>query len=142
MPDARTPRPAAPDSVRAAALLLVLYGGLVVVHATLVQVDHGWDDPGRYARALLRLLGAGLLAGGLVRLRRWAWWLAVVLAGLLFVLAVFVAVVFALVEVHALDPSRPVSVAFLTGSIVLLGGAVGLLLSPSARAAFRRPAAG
>ena len=129
-----------PASVRAAALLLLLYGVLVVAGAVLLHTMGGGVDAADFVDALVRLAGMGVLAWGLLRRRRWAWWISVLLGGLWIVLAVFAVVVFATTDARDLLPLPTLSVSFMAGSILLLAGALSCLLSPSARAFFRRPA--
>ena len=132
--------PPAPPSVRAAALLLLAYGVLVVANAILLQTAGGWRDLPEHPRALLRLAGTGLLAWGLHGGRRWAWWTALGLGGLWTALAGVAAVLFAVSDARLLLPYPRLAAAFVALSMLLLGAALALLLSPSARAYFRRGA--
>jgi hypothetical protein len=138
MGDSRTPA-ALPLSVKLAAALFVLYGLAVVLNATAMQGAAGWAAPRDFPRAVVRLVGTGLIAWGLVQRARWAWWLGLVLA--LFWLAAGALAVLVLDrgDVYWLPPSG--FQTFLVVSLISLGAAVAFLLSPSARAAFRRPAA-
>jgi peptidoglycan/LPS O-acetylase OafA/YrhL len=127
-----------PANVKLAAALFVLYGLAVVLNVTVMQTAAGWGAPRDFPRAILQLIGAGLIAWGLVRRARWAWWLGIVLAVFWLVAAALVVLVLDRGDVYWLPPSG--SQTFLVASLVCLGGAVALLISPSARAVFRRPA--
>jgi peptidoglycan/LPS O-acetylase OafA/YrhL len=128
-----------PSSVKLAAALLVLYGAAVVLNATVIQNSGGWAAPHDFPRAVIRLLGTGFIAWGLVHRARWAWWLGVILAA--FWLAAGAAAVLVLErgDVYWLQPSG--FQVFLMVSLLCLGLALALLLSPSARRVFRRPPA-
>ena len=131
-------RAPAPPTVRAAALLLFLYGVLVVVGAAVMHTLGGGVDAADWADALVRLAGMAVLARGLRRLRRWAWWISVLLGAFWIIVAGFAAVVFATTDALSLLPLPTLSVTLMAGSILLLGGALACLLSGSARTAFRR----
>jgi hypothetical protein len=137
MVDSKSPA-TLPTTVKAAAALFVLYGLAVVLNATAMQGGAGWAAPRDFPRAIVRLVGTGLIAWGLLRRARWAWWLGLVL-GLFWLSAGALAVlVLDRGDVYWLPPSG--FQTFLVVSLVCLGLAVTLLISPSARAAFRRPA--
>ena len=124
-----------PGTVRAAAGLILAYGVLALANALTMQSQAGWGEPWAMGRALLRLLVSGLIAWGLLRRARWAW-----LVGLGWsVFGLFLGASAMLVvergDIHWLPPSRA---QLLLGSLLLsLGGAIALLITPSARAAFR-----
>ena len=129
-----------PSEVRIAALLFFLYGLLVLANALSVGLSEGMSvADAALPRPAVRALGTGLVALGLWRGARWAWWLAVLLAGLWFVAGVVgLAAVFATRSAGAL-PSR--MWWFAPVALSLLGGALGLLFLPGSREAFRaRPA--
>ena len=130
---------ALPNSVKLAAALFVVYGVAVVLNATAVQGAAGWVAAADFPRALVRLLGTGLIAWGLLQRARWAWWLGLVLAAVWLVAGALTVLVLERGDVHWLRPSGVQT--FLVVSLLCLGVAVALLLSPSARAAFRRPPA-
>ena len=128
-----------PSSVRLAATLFVVYGVAVVLNATAVQGAAGWVAAADFPRAVIRLLGTGLIAWGLLQRARWAWWLGLVLAAVWLVAGALTVLVLEHGDVHWLRPSG--FQVFLVVSLLCLGLAVALLLSPSARAVLRRPAA-
>ena len=128
-----------PSSVKLAAALLVVYGAAVVLNATVIQEAGGWAAPRDFPRALIRLLGTGLIAWGLVQRARWAWWLGVVLAAFWLVAGAAAVLVVERGDVYWLQPSG--FQVFLMVSLLCLGLVLALLLSPSARRVFRRPAA-
>jgi hypothetical protein len=128
-----------PSSVKLAAVLLVVYGAAVVLNATVIQEAGGWAAPRDFPRALIRLLGTGLIAWGLVQRARWAWWLGVILAAFWLVAGAAAVLVVERGDVYWLQPSG--FQVFLMVSLLCLGLALALLLSPSARRVFRRPAA-
>jgi hypothetical protein len=126
-----------PRSVRVAAGLILVYGVLVVANALIVGQMLGFTViESIYPRPLIRLLGTGLMASGLVRGARWAWWLAVLLGGLWVVLGVLGIVALLLTDGATLPPSTRVVVP---ASAVVLGLAIVLLLRT--RAAFGAKAA-
>jgi hypothetical protein len=138
MVEARGAR-ALPKAVKLAAGLFVLYGLAVVINALAVQAAAGLAGAQDFPRAMLRLVGTGLIAWGLLHRARWAWWLGLVLAVFWLVAGALAVLVFERGDLYWLPPSGFQLV--LVGSLVCLGGAVALLLSPSAREAFRRRAA-
>jgi hypothetical protein len=132
-------REALPNSVRLAAALFVAYGVAVVLNATAVQGAAGWVGAGDFPRALIRLFGTGLIGWGLLHRARWAWWLGLILAAVWLVAGALAVLVLEHGDVHWLPPGG--LQIFLVISLLCLGMAVALLLSPSARAVFRRPPA-
>ena len=138
MVEARSPE-ALPRTVQLAAALFLLYGVAVVINALGVQGPAGWAAARDFPRAILRLVGTGLIAWGLLRRARWAWWLGLVLAVFWLVAGALTVLVFERGDIYWLPPSG--FQLFLAGSLVCLGGTVALLLSPSSRKAFRRPPA-
>ena len=128
-----------PNSVKLAAALFVVYGVAVVLNATAVQGAAGWVGAADFPRAFIRLLGTGVIAWGLLQRARWAWWLGLVLAVVWLAAGALTVFVFERGDVHWLRPSGVQT--FLVVSLLCLGLVVALLLSPSARAVFRRPAA-
>jgi hypothetical protein len=130
---------ALPHSVKLAAALFVAYGVAVVLNASAIQGAAAWVAAADFPRAIIRLLGTGLIAWGLLKRARWAWWLGLILAAVWLVAGALTVLVLERGDVHWLRPSG--FQTFLVVSLLCLGSAVALLLSPSARAVFRRPAA-
>jgi hypothetical protein len=130
---------ALPSTVKLAAALFVTYGVAVVLNATAAQGAANWVGAGDFPRALIRLFGTGLIGWGLLQRARWAWWLGLVLAAIWLVAGALAVLVLEHGDVHWLPPSG--FQIFLIVSLLCLGLVVALLLSPSVRAVFRRPAA-
>jgi hypothetical protein len=128
-----------PSSVKLAAGLFVAYGVAVVLNATAIQGTSGWVGAGDFPRALIRLFGTGLIGWGLLRRARWAWWIGLVFAAFWLVADALAVLVIERGDVYWLRPGG--LQIFLVVSLLCLGLAVALLLSPSVRAVFRRPAA-
>jgi peptidoglycan/LPS O-acetylase OafA/YrhL len=128
-----------PRSVKVAAAVLLLYGVAVVLNAVMMQSAGGWVAGRDFPRAVLRLLGTLLIAWGLLRRARWAWWLGVILAAFWLAAGAVAALVIERGDVYWLPPSG--FQLFLVPSLLALGIVLALLISPSARKAFRRPAA-
>jgi hypothetical protein len=129
---------ALPKSVKLAAALFIVYGVAVVLNATAMQSAAGWVAAGDFPRAVIRLLGTGLIAWGLLHRARWAWWLGLALATFWLAAGALAVLVLERGDVYWLPPSG--FQIFLVVSLLSLGLAVALLLSPSARTMFRRPA--
>jgi hypothetical protein len=128
-----------PRTVQGAAGLILLYGVLALLNALTMQSQAGWGEPWALGRALLRLLVSGFIAWGLVRLARWSWWVGLGWSVFGLGLGASAMLVFERGDVHWLAPSRA---QFLLGVMLLsLGGAIALLVTPSARTAFRSGAA-
>ena len=130
---------ALPTSVKLAAALFVVYGVAVVVNATAMQSEAGWVEAADFPRALVRLVGTLVIAWGLLHRARWAWWLGLGLAAFWLATGALAVLVLERGDVYWLPPSR--FQIFLVVSLLCLGLALALLLSPPARAVFRRPAA-
>jgi hypothetical protein len=79
-----------------------------------------------------------LIAWGLLHRARWAWWLGLALATFWLAAGALAVLVLERGDVYWLPPSG--FQIFLVVSLLSLGLAVALLLSPSARTMFRRPA--
>ena len=127
-----------PTSVKLAAALFLLYGAAVLLNALLLQRASGWAGAMDFPRAVFRLLGTGLVAWGLLRRERWAWWLGVLLAGFWLAMGVLAVGVLERGDFYWLPPSG--FQLFLAVSLLSLFLAIALLLSPSARRVFRPPA--
>jgi hypothetical protein len=128
-----------PTSVKLAAAFLVLYGVAVVLNSTVMQSAGGWVAAGDLPRAVIRLLGTGLIAWGLLQRAWWAWWLALLLAAFWLAAGALAVLVLERGDVYWLPPSG--FQIFLVVALLCLGLALAFLLSPTARRAFRRPAA-
>ena len=128
-------RSALPLSLRAAAGLLVLYGVAVVLNATVMYGAAQWMTSRELPSAIVRLAGTVLVAWGLLRRLRWAWWLGLVLTTFWLVTGAAAVLVLQRGDVHWLQPSR--LQILLVVSLLALGLSLALLLSPSARAVFR-----
>ncbi|HEX5830860.1 MAG TPA: hypothetical protein VFY16_07775 [Gemmatimonadaceae bacterium] len=126
----------APPVVRIAATLLVAYGVVVVLNAALLQSAAGWAEWRDFPRALVRLGGMSLVAWGLLRGVRPAWWVAVVLGLLWFGAGVVTVGLMATGYAPLALPGA--SLLFVSLSLALLGAAVATLLTPGGRAPFRR----
>ena len=127
-----------PASVKAAAALFVVYGLAVLLNTTGMQRSGGWSAERAEPWVLIQLIVAGVIAAGLVRRAPWAWWLGVALGAIWLVSGALAVLVFEHGDVYWLPPSGFQSL--LVVSLGLLGVALALLFSPSARKAFRRPA--
>ena len=138
MPAARLPW-----TVRAAAVILALYGVAVLLNATVDQTALGWGniEARGFPRAVIRFLGMSLTAWGLLKGARWAWWCGVLLPGF-FLVAGLVGIGFVFrFRAEAPEVWSAVATPLLFASFTALATAVVFLLLPSSRAAFRRPAA-
>jgi hypothetical protein len=100
-----------------------------------MQRAGGWAASGLVPWAALFLIGCGVIAGGLLRRAAWAWWVAVACGALRLLAGVMAVLVVERGDVYWLPPSGYQSLLMV--SLAALGVAVTLLLSPSARRAFR-----
>jgi hypothetical protein len=130
---------ALPNSVKLAAALFVVYGVAVVINAGSMQTAAGWVAAADFPRAWIRLLGTLVIAWGLLHRARWAWWPGLGLAAVWLAAGALTVLVLERGDVYWLRPSR--LQLFLVVSLLCLGLSLALLLSPSARAIFRRPVA-
>jgi len=128
-----------PGGVKAAAALFAAYGLGTFVNASVVLRDAGLTSPRAWIRAVVHLAGAGLVAWGLLRGGRWAWGLGLVLGILWLATGAMTTLVVQRGDLYWLPPSR--FQLLLAASLVCLGVAVALLLTPAVRATFRRPTA-
>ncbi len=122
-------------TVRLAAGLLIVYGVVVLLNAFLYTYWSG--DAGGLPRAAIRAAGVTLVAFGLWKAHRWAWWVAVVFGSVLFVLG---AVGFGIIVSSGVLESRPYPIADYAVFIISLGALLGTevaLLLPGSRAAIR-----
>jgi Na+/alanine symporter len=134
-----------PQTVKAAATILAAYGTVVLLYAVVLQTMIGWNQAQAFPRAIIRFLGMALIAWGLLKRARWAWWFGVLLPGFFLVLGLVALVTFLTV---AKDVEKGVEIPVPPGflPIAVFSGAamaavVALLLTRSSRATFRRPAA-
>ena len=134
------PRPVLPVAVKVTAALFVIYGIAAVVNAIETRTDAGWIGSSSFPRALLRLVGTGIIAWGLVRGARWAWWVGLVASLIWLGMGSVTVLVMHRGDVHWLQPSR--DQLFLAVSLVSVGLALGLLVSSTVREAFRAGRAG
>lgn len=126
-----------PTNVKLAAGFLVAYGVTIVIQALIGQALTDLDDPLGAIRAFGRAALSAFVAWALTRGQRWAWWVAVIAA------TVFgLAGALGLVTIAALGSSAPPLPArayfFIGLSVLELGAVAALLLTPTARKAFRR----
>ncbi|HST61459.1 MAG TPA: hypothetical protein VLK84_22325 [Longimicrobium sp.] len=128
--------PAVPRPVRIAALLFIVYGVMVLGNALVLQTAGGWADAGEFPRALLRLAGCAVIAWGLLRGDRWAWWMGVIFAGLWAALGGVALLVIARLGAWEKMPLGGFSAPFLVLSLLMTGAALALLLQPASRDAF------
>lgn len=137
-PDFPVPNSApVPRPVRAAALLTALYGVMVLANALVLQTAGGWAAAGEFPRALVRLAGCGLIAYGLMRGLRWAWWVGVVFGGFWALMGAGALLVLGRMGAWHTLPLPGFSAAFLVASVLVIGAALALLLQPASRDAFR-----
>jgi hypothetical protein len=124
--------------LKLAAALFAVYGLGAFLNAAVVLRNAGWASPLGWVRALIQLVGAGLVAWGLLRGARWSRGLGLVLGLFWLVTGALTMLVVEGGDLHWLPPSG--FQLLLTVALVCLGVAVALLLTPLARAALRRPA--
>ncbi len=122
-----------PRPVRIAALLFIVYGVLVLGNALVLQAAGGWADAREFPRALLRLAGCAVIAWGLLRGERWAWWMGVIFAGLWASLGGVALLVIARMGAWDRLPLSGFSAPFLVLSLLITGAALALLLQPASR---------
>lgn len=127
--------------IDAAALLLLLYGLTVLVHALSAQLSLGFSDVPGFVRALIRGLGFALLAYGVHTRRAWAWWFSlglsvIFLSASLAVLGVFGLLWSAGASTLGTAPQASALIVALISLLELLGASL-LLLTPAVRRAFR-----
>jgi peptidoglycan/LPS O-acetylase OafA/YrhL len=128
-----------PGTVRTAAGLVLLYGVVALLNALTMQSQAGWGEPWALGRAILRFLISALIAWGLFRKARWAWWVGLGWSVFGVALGASTLLVFERGDIHWLAPNRA---QLLLGVMLLsLGGVIALLITPSSRAAFRSDAA-
>ena len=124
-------------TVRLAAAMLLVYTVSLVAMSAVYGSKGG--VPAEVAGALIRLLSVGLVASGLWRGRRWAWWFSVIVGSLVFVLGL---VSVARVHAEGVFEAQPHFVVIEMLFALALGSvlsAVVLLLLPESRAAMLAP---
>lgn len=131
-------QPPPPLALRWAGYSLLAYGAVVLVNATVLQVQNDWAGATEYPRAVVRAVGMVLLWIGLRRRVIAAWWVAVVLAGLWAATPILAGVAISRIGVTLADVGGLVIVTLI--GIALLVTALILLCLPSSRGAFRRSA--
>lgn len=119
-------------TLRVAAVLLVLYGFVVLIGALLISPEVA--SLRGLARAVVRFGGMLLIGWGLWRRESWAWWLGVIVSGLLSVLALLADSV---VSAAGQSMSSLVGPAFWL-SLVLLVVSFVVLVLPSSRSALTK----
>jgi hypothetical protein len=120
-------------SLRIAAVLFVLYSVATLVNLAFYVSWSGVADP--VPRAVIRVVLLTLIAAGLWRRQRWAWWLGVLGAGWLVIGGVITIVSGRLGTLAERRPYPTVDYTyFIIGFAAALGGLL-LLLAPSGRAA-------
>jgi hypothetical protein len=134
MPETPAP-PRLPASVKVAASLFLLYGIGVLVGTAAAMGGLGWATPRLWLRAVFRLLASSLVAWGLLRRARWAWPVGLILSLAWLLLGAVTTLVVERHDLYWLTPTRWQT--GLAASLLCLGAIVALLVSPSARAAFR-----
>ena|SRR6266545_1770393 len=132
-----------PWTVRAAAISLIAYSLVLLLHAALQQNSIGDDhiEPEGVPRALIRVLATSLIAWGLWKRGRWAWWTGVLLPGLLVVMGVVTLPQHLRFRATAPNVPMPRPLPLVIMTFVAQTVSVVLLLTPTSRRAFRRPAA-
>lgn len=125
-----------PASVNTAAGLLLVYGAAVLLNATVVQSAGGWVASRDIPWALAQLIAATAIAWGLVRRARWAWWLGIAFSAFWLAASALPLLVIERRDVYWPPPSG--FQTLLVASLGALAIALVLLVSPSARRAFRR----
>lgn len=132
-----------PWTVRAAAISLVTYSLVLLLHAALGEDIIGEDriEPEGVPRAVIRVLTTSLIAGGLWKRARWGWWMGVLLPSLLVLMGVLTFPAYLRFRATAPDVPMPRPLPLVIMTFVAQTVSVVLLLTPTSRRAFRRPAA-
>jgi hypothetical protein len=128
-----------PRTLQLAAAMFVLYGVTVLLNAFAFGTAAGWENARDFPGGLLRPLGAGLVAWGLLRRTRWAWWAGLGLALGWLTLGGLKVLVLERGDIYWLPPSE--YQLFGAAALLSLGAAVALLLGMNARAEPRPPIA-
>lgn len=127
-----------PRAVKIAAWILAGHGAAILLYAVLLQrLPNSQPD---LSGAISRVLSMALVAWALLHRAQWAWWVSVVVAGLFLILCLFALVAVAALAEGEREMLPPAYALFLLLSALAFAAVVALLLVPSSRAAFRRPA--
>ena len=124
--------------VRLAAALFAAYGLLLLANGVLYFSWSG--DTSEFPRLFVRVAGVVLIALGLWRSARWAWWFGVFAGAFLGAIGLVSLGLAASTSLFADRPYPIVDYAVITASAAALLSAFILLLLPQSRAAFRRAA--
>lgn len=127
-----------PPKARTASVLFLIYAGLVLANAVHWQMQGPDAAPRDLFRAAVRVAGIVLVAIGLFRGARWAWWVGVVFAGFWLLMGVVgvVALAIAALRGTAMGISMP-SALFMLAGLAVLGTGWALLLTQQVRQAYR-----
>ncbi|MGH7446890.1 MAG: hypothetical protein ACREK1_11730 [Longimicrobiales bacterium] len=127
-----------PAKARTASVLLLIYAGLVLASAVHWQMQGPDAVPRDLFRAAVRVAGIVLIALGLFRGARWAWWAGVVFAGFWLLMGAVgvMALVIAASRGTATGISMP-SALFMLAALAVLGTGWTLLLTQQVRQAYR-----
>jgi hypothetical protein len=124
-----------------AAAGLATYGVSVMLSAVFQLNQLGWEnvDAQQFRAPLTRFVGMNVIAWGLSRRARWAWWAALLFAGFILSTVVGAFVVY-LIRFPDTPRMSPASFILVIGLFVLLLVPFILLLTPAGRRPFKRSA--
>jgi hypothetical protein len=125
-----------PVSVKAAAALFAVSGLATLLNATVMSGAGGWLTGRELPWVALRLAAVALVVWGLLGRAWWSWGLGVALAAIWVAWGALSILVTERGDIYWPSPSAMQGV--LVASLLALGLALALLLSPAARRAFRR----
>jgi hypothetical protein len=128
----------APRRARTAAVLFLVFGGLVLLNALVWQFGAPESRQIDVFRAAVRVLGVVLIAVGLFRGVRWGWLLGVVFGGFWLLMGVLTAIALVIAEPDSNGVSTNYLV-FLVVAVAVLGTGWALLLTREVRHAYRNP---
>lgn len=124
-----------PVRARAAAVLLLIYGALVLANAVYAHMAPAAVTPAGLFRAAVRIIGIVLIAIGLLRGAHWAWLAAVVFGGFWLLMGIV-----AVAAVATAGDGVGVSISglfFVVVGTAMLAVAWALLLTREVRQAYR-----
>lgn len=124
--------------VRAAAAFLLIYGLIVLINAVVLQSMADWVEWRQFFRGVARVMGVSLLAWGLLAGERWAWWGTVGLGSFWLFAGVFLMIGAWFPTEAPRIPIPEFSRTILTFAVFVAAVAIGLVLTPPVRSAFRR----